>query len=171
MSASKSMRSLRFRSVDDMPAGMRALYEAQTDDTPPAKRVENYRDPEPLLVLPWPARALHPNARKHWGQRSPVVKAARQEAHLRAVEAGWQFLRAQLPADGRLYVWLDGFPPNRRTRDRDGLQASMKSALDGIADAMGVNDSRFFPITDLRDPLPPHGAVHVRITTTMERPE
>ena len=128
------------------------------------------REPAAVLVLPWPARALHPNARTHWARKSPLVRAARQDAHLRALEAGWQFLRPRLPADGRLFVWVDGYPPSRRNRDRDGLQASMKSALDGIADALCINDSRFFPITDLHDPKPPMGAVHVRITTTMERP-
>lgn len=165
-----SKGALRYRRPEDMPEGLRRLYEAQTDATPPAMRVENYREPAPVLVLPWPARALHPNARKHWGAKSGDSARARHQAALLAVEACWQFLRATLPADGRLYVWIDGYPPNRRRRDRDGLQASLKSTLDGIADAMGVNDSRFFPITDLLDARPPSGEVHIRITTKMEHP-
>lgn len=166
----KRSSSLRYRSVDDMPAGMRALYESQNQDAPPAKRLENYREPAPVLVLPWPNRVLHPNARVHWAKKAPEVKAARQGAHLRAVDAGWQFLQLLLPPEGRLYVWVDGYPPRPRNRDRDGLLASLKPALDGIADAMGINDSRFFPIPDLLDVRAPDGEVHVRITTTMERP-
>jgi len=164
-----SKGALRYRSPEDMPAGLRRLYEAQTADTPPAMRVENYRNPAPELVLPWPSRLLHPNARPHWGEKAGEVKQARQAALLVAVEAGWQFLRATLPEQGRLFVLIDGYPPNRRRRDRDGLQSSLKHALDGIADAMGVNDSRFFPITDIREARPPRGEVRIRITTEVTR--
>lgn len=156
MKSSKSRRSLRFASVDDMPDGMRALYQAQIR-------------PEAELVLPWPDRALHPNARVHWAKKSSVTKAARGAAKLKAIEAGWQNLAKRLPSEGRLYVHIDGYPRIRRNRDRDGLQASLKAALDGIAEAMDVNDTRFFPITDVRDELrPPFGEVRIRITTSME---
>jgi crossover junction endodeoxyribonuclease RusA len=35
------------------------------------------------------------------------------------------------------------FPPDKRHRDIDGLLSSMKAAFDGIADAIGVDDSRW----------------------------
>lgn len=47
------------------------------------------------------------------------------------------------PPDGRLHVTVEFVPPDRRHRDRDNMLASIKSGLDGLADALGVNDSRF----------------------------
>jgi len=37
--------------------------------------------------------------------------------------------------------------PDRRARDRDNLLAACKPMLDGVADALGVNDSQFEPMT------------------------
>jgi crossover junction endodeoxyribonuclease RusA len=34
-------------------------------------------------------------------------------------------------------------PPDKRHRDTDNVIASLKSALDGIADATGIDDSRW----------------------------
>jgi crossover junction endodeoxyribonuclease RusA len=34
-------------------------------------------------------------------------------------------------------------PPDRRHRDLDNMLASIKSGLDGVADAWGVNDREF----------------------------
>jgi crossover junction endodeoxyribonuclease RusA len=113
------------------------------------------------LVLPWPDRRLHPNARVHWKAKSPVTKAARSTAHLLALEAGWH--RVELPA-GKLHVWIDFYPPDRRRRDDDGLLASMKAARDGIADALKVDDNRFVSHPQLMDEVRPGGQVVVRIT-------
>jgi crossover junction endodeoxyribonuclease RusA len=42
-----------------------------------------------------------------------------------------------------LAVHLHFVPPDRRRRDLDNLIASMKAGLDGLADALGVDDSRW----------------------------
>ena len=118
------------------------------------------------LVLPWPSRDLHPNARVHWGKRGKATKAARAGAHLLALEAGWH--RMALP-EGRLHLWIDFYPPDRRRRDDDGLLASMKAARDGIADALGIDDARFVSHPYLREDTRPGGEVVVRITTEGER--
>lgn len=114
------------------------------------------------LILPWPARELHPNARVHWSRRSKAAKAAKAGAHVLALQAGWN--RLALPADGRLHVWIDAYPADRRRRDADGLLSSMKAALDGIADALGVDDRRFVPHPWIKDEVRPGGEVRVRIT-------
>lgn len=91
--------------------------------------------------LPWPAQALHPNARPgHWG---PVARARRDQR-----QAAFYIARGSLPVnfrapEGRIDVGIDFLPPDRRRRDVDGMLASLKSGLDGIADAMRVDDSRF----------------------------
>jgi crossover junction endodeoxyribonuclease RusA len=45
-------------------------------------------------------------------------------------------------------VKLTFHPPTKGRRDRDNVQASMKHYLDGIAQALGVDDSRFRPVSD-----------------------
>ena len=54
------------------------------------------------------------------------------------------------------------YPPCRRTRDKDNLLASMKSGLDGLADALAVNDSRFKVEWTIEEKL--GGMVRVRIS-------
>ena len=113
------------------------------------------------LILPWPARALHPNSRGHWSRRAKAVKAARYEAGILTLRAGWQAIA--WPA-GRLHVWINAYPPDRRRRDTDGVLSSLKAALDGIADTIGIDDRRFVPHPYLHDEPRKAGEVRIRIT-------
>jgi len=45
--------------------------------------------------------------------------------------------------DARFVVSMVFYPPDGRRRDVSNLHAAMKAALDGIASAMGVDDSTF----------------------------
>lgn len=54
-------------------------------------------------------------------------------------------------------------PPDNRRRDRDNLIASMKAATDGIADALGIDDSKFDCSYALGEPIK-GGCVHVTIS-------
>ena len=114
------------------------------------------------LILPWPDRALHPNSRGHWGKRAAAAKVARAEAHIRARAAGWR--ADQLPAATRLHIWIDGYPADKRRRDADGLLSSLKPWLDGIADALGIDDRRFVPHPWVKDEVVKGGEVRIRIT-------
>jgi crossover junction endodeoxyribonuclease RusA len=89
--------------------------------------------------LPWPSKDLSPNARVHWSKKSKAAKAYRAACHILCRASG-----IKAPA-GRLLVALEFIPPDKRRRDLDNLLASTKNALDGIADALGVDDSRFVP--------------------------
>lgn len=113
------------------------------------------------LLLPWPDRVLHPNVRVHWAKRAKAVKIARADAYVLAVQNGWRGLT--LP-EGPLHVWIDGYPPDRRRRDADGLLSSLKSAIDGIADALAVDDRRFVPHPWVKDEVRKGGEVRIRIT-------
>lgn len=117
----------------------------------------------PELVLPWPDRILHPNTRTHWAKRAKATKDARAVAYFYAVAEGWN--SADLPAHGPIHVWLDGYANDRRRRDADGLLSSMKAAIDGIADALGVDDRRFVPHPRIREQTVKGGEVRIRITT------
>lgn len=115
----------------------------------------------PELILPWPDRALHPNVKVHWSVKAKAAKAARQLGFVVAREAGWRDM--QLP-NGPLHVWIDGYACDRRRRDADGLLSSLKPALDGIADSLGINDHRFIPHTWIKDEVRKPAEVRIRIT-------
>jgi len=113
------------------------------------------------LVLPWPDRALHPNARIHWAKLAKAKSLSRVFAFWKTLEAGWK--GEQLP-EGRLHLWMDFYPPDRRRRDDDGLLASMKAARDGIAEALKIDDNRFVSHPYVKDEVIKGGMVVIRIT-------
>lgn len=114
------------------------------------------------LVFMWPHRDLHPNSRVHWSRRAKASKGARALACLLAKGEGW---KPSAAPEGRIHVWIDGYPKDRRRRDADGLLSSMKPYLDGIADALGVDDRRFVPHPYIKDEVRgPYGEVRIRIT-------
>lgn len=91
------------------------------------------------LVLPWPGPELSPNGRSHWSHLHRAKKAYRRSC--------WLAVREQLPRwwdDGcRVIVDLTFVRPDRRVHDKDNLVARMKAGLDGLADALGIDDQRF----------------------------
>lgn len=95
-----------------------------------------------LIKLPWPHKELSPNSRAHWGARARRTASARRFAAY-ACKAHHRFDNIK-DADCTGYKLTFGFfPPDRRRRDLDNIQASMKASIDGIADALGVDDSAF----------------------------
>lgn len=108
------------------------------------------------IVLPWPHRALHPNARPHHMEKARAAKAYRTQAY-------WIAKAAEInpPAQGEIMLDVRFYPPANRG-DTDGMFAACKSAFDGIADALEVNDRRFaFTIRRL-EPVK-NGAVFVTV--------
>lgn len=96
------------------------------------------RDPATAFTLPWPLTKLSPNARTHWAERARLAKVFRKACYLTALSQGAKKIQAD-----RLAVHLVFVPPNRRERDWDNLIASMKAGLDGLSDAIGVDDARW----------------------------
>ena len=91
------------------------------------------------IELPWPARELSPNAREHHMKVATIKAVYRKAAWAickEAMGAAWC-----PPRDGRLHLTVVFCPPDKKRRDLDNMFASMKSALDGIADATGCDDS------------------------------
>ena len=88
------------------------------------------------VTLGWPSRALSPNARTHWATLARAKKAARKEGFY-----------AAFADDGAVYssvsIQVTFIPPNARRRDLDNCIASIKAHLDGISDAIGIDDSRW----------------------------
>jgi crossover junction endodeoxyribonuclease RusA len=119
------------------------------------------------FTIPWPSSKLNPNNSKgtHWAATSALRKAARLEA--------WALARA---AAGRLPGWSAGrlgngavpltitfVQPDRRARDRDNLLAALKPALDGVADALSINDAQFDPVLIRREYGGKPGHVQIEI--------
>lgn len=101
------------------------------------------------IDLPWPPRDLHPNARVHWAQRARAAKRVRQEAAWTAKAAGI----GRIDANG-LVVRAVFTPPDNRPRDIDGMLSNIKPALDGIADVIGVDDSKWEIVVEREAPRP-----------------
>ena len=90
------------------------------------------------VTFPWPPKELSPNYRGHW---APVYKRRKEYK-----EDCWILCKqAKLtkPEGDRILVAMKFFPPNNQRRDQDNMVASMKYALDGLAAAIGVDDSLF----------------------------
>lgn len=88
----------------------------------------------------WPPRALSPNARPHWRRKWKAGTTAKQEAYWATYQAAPKGFAAAADA---FAVTIRAEPKVGRVRDRDNLVASCKPFLDGIAQALGVNDSAF----------------------------
>lgn len=93
------------------------------------------------ITLPLPDPGLSPNARLHWAQKRKLVEQARYDGWIATMEV-WRPM-APLPLPARIPLSLSFVVPDHRRRDLDNLVSSCKAYLDGVADALGVDDSRF----------------------------
>lgn len=91
----------------------------------------------PTFEIPFPPKHLSPNARVHFMALAKAKKGYRSEC-------GWLAKAANIPAPvGRVRVRLEFYPRTRAAYDQDNAIASIKAGIDGIADALGVDDSLF----------------------------
>jgi crossover junction endodeoxyribonuclease RusA len=89
------------------------------------------------VILGWPSRALSPNARTHWATLARAKKAARREGFVAAMQAG------EIAGASSVRIQVTFIPPDARRRDCDNLVSSLKGQIDGISDAIGIDDSRW----------------------------
>ena len=93
-----------------------------------------------MIELPYPHKALWPNGRAHWAAKATQTKKHRAWAHAATLAT---FPRCFVPQE-RLQWLITVYPkPRGPLPDADGCVAAVKSYLDGIADAIGVNDRHF----------------------------
>ena len=99
-----------------------------------------------MIELSWPAKPLWPNfrSRTHWA-KTRAVKIARAEGYYATMAAKVAISAGDVP----LIVQATFYPPDRHARDYDNCGAAIKSQLDGIADALGINDNAFRPQTPI----------------------
>lgn len=116
-----------------------------------------------MLEFPWPSSELSPNARGHWSRLARAKKAYRTRCRALAGAGAPLLSEALQRLPESLDVALVFVPPDRRARDLDNLLAAMKSGLDGLADALGVDDSKWRIQIQMADGTVKGGAVLVSV--------
>lgn len=88
------------------------------------------------ITLPLPYKALNPNRKSHPLTKSKYVKQYRSIARLVTLEA-----LGGKPAPKFSRYRLQFYFGAKRRRDDDNAAASFKAGRDGIAEALGIDDS------------------------------
>lgn len=118
------------------------------------------------IVLPFPSSLLsgHAKGNDQW-LKVKTTKAHREWARLATLEARGGQRSAEdgqaAQESGDIAITIRFIPPNNRG-DRMNYPARMKPYVDGIADALGVNDRRFHPCFIFCEPEKP-GRVEVYV--------
>lgn len=115
-----------------------------------------------ILNLPWPPRALSPNVRTHYMAVARFKRQYRRDCYYATLSGGAKACGPQILS----FVFR---PPHNRRYDKDNLIAQMKAGIDGIADALHIDDQHFH-IGDVDiGPCMPGGEVQVFISDYQER--
>lgn len=108
-----------------------------------------------MIVLPFPHKALWPNGRAHYFTKAREFKKHKGWAYAAALAA----LPRSYKHDGapvRLRYIVT--PKTKNAIDKDNAVAAMKAYQDGIAAALGVDDSAFaVPVIEFATPMRPGG--------------
>tara|TARA_B100000925_G_C21668996_1_gene328966 strand:- start:22 stop:453 length:432 start_codon:yes stop_codon:yes gene_type:complete len=115
------------------------------------------------VVLGWPPTDLSPNARKHWAVVAKAKKQYRKDCYSVSKEQLKKYKKETENIPERLVLEMTFIPPDRRSYDRDNLVARMKSGIDGLADALKINDKRFNTVISTMDQDYLGGFVRIRI--------
>lgn len=102
-----------------------------------------------MIVLQFPPSSLSGHNKGHWRAKAAETKKHREWARLATLAAA-----PSIPASGDIRLHIHFIPPDRRG-DRTNFANRLKPALDGIAEALGVNDSRFLPHYTFGEPEKP----------------
>ncbi len=97
------------------------------------------RSARSVIELPWPHPALSPNSRGHWGKKQRATKIAREYAFWAVKEAKIGIAAGDVP----ILISMTFHPKTANLPDADNCVASMKASLDGIAQALGMDDRDF----------------------------
>jgi len=92
------------------------------------------------IQLLYPPATLNPNGRNHWAAVARVRCLYR--ATCRVMTAG-EKNRLGYKSASRPHVIITFHPPDKRKRDMDNMIAAFKAGQDGVADAIGVDDSKW----------------------------
>lgn len=118
------------------------------------------------VVLPWPPTAMSPNgAHGHWAGKSSAARAYKRDCWALCKAAGLAPMEAEAVEVSVIFQ-----PPTARRYDLDNQLARIKQGLDAVAEAIGVDDSRWASMTLERGDKITGGAVVVHVTPTNWQP-
>lgn len=114
-----------------------------------------------IITLPWPPAELNPNRKngKHWSSTHKVKTRYKSDCYHLALQA----IGAKPRGAGLLALTITFVQPDKIRRDRDNMLASIKSGLDGVAMALGVDDETFDPLIIRREFGAKPGCVRVEV--------
>lgn len=95
------------------------------------------------IRIGWPDKALSKNVSSPWGRgaqirRTKATAAQRREAWGVALAEGIKHLQTERPQ-----IKVTYHPPSKRKMDLHNVQSMLAGAIDGIQDAIGVDDRNF----------------------------
>ena len=93
-----------------------------------------------IINLPWPPKELNPNSTLHWAKKAKYKKMYREMCWVLTLES-----KIKVDTLGKIPITITFYPPDKRHRDADNMVASIKAGLDGVADALKINDRQFLP--------------------------
>lgn len=108
------------------------------------------------VFLPFPDSALSGHNKGHWRTVNPVKNKHKEWARVATQE-----VLKPVREEGDIRVHVRFIPPDRRG-DRFNFPNRIKPYIDGVADAMGVNDKRFLPSFEYLSPSKP-GCVEIEV--------
>lgn len=97
------------------------------------------------LELPLPPSILNPNDKSHWAKKAKAKAACKLSAYYLCRAAKVNAFRGEVRDE--LTMTVEFRLPGKRKRDADNLLASAKASIDGVAQALDIDDCRFNPIT------------------------
>ena len=115
------------------------------------------------IVLGWPPTDLSPNARKHWAVVAKAKKQYRKDCYSVSKEQLKKYRGVTENIPEKLVLEMTFIPPDKRSYDRDNLVARMKAGIDGLSDALRINDKRFNTVISTMDTDRYGGFVRIRI--------
>lgn len=117
------------------------------------------------VTLPFPGHCLSPNQKQHPMQLHRARKSYKKVAGDELLAQGVRLVKHD---DTPIIVTMRFIPPGNFRYDRDNLMARMKSGLDAIAIAIGVDDHNFRPQPPILDPAEGRNAARVEVTLSRE---
>ena len=100
-------------------------------------------DSRHIIALPWPAPILSPNDRAHWGKKAKAKTQYRSDCFYMTKHQ----IKGFRHAGGKIPLRVTFREPPGNKRDWDNCVASIKAGIDGVCDALRIDDSLFRPIT------------------------
>lgn len=92
-----------------------------------------------IIELPWPSSKLSPNAPVAWREKILIKKKYKRDCKM--LSMGKKISGDKIP------VKITFHPPDNRKRDIDNMLASIKYGIDGMCEALGIDDNVLRPMT------------------------